>query len=129
MAVTPDDHIIPFDFAECFHNSPFTIMMLLLNRDNADNFMRSAIATNDYVIQIASYINCVKDSLLKQYQVISEEEFNETARLFAQKLAALPYEEIIDILTPIEEYYSKEVADYYDLYLDCVQKNIQGLLK
>ena len=29
----------------------------------------------------------------------------------------------------LKEYYSKEVADYYDLYLGCVQKNIQGLLK
>lgn len=129
MAAASDSHINPFDFAECFHNSPFTIMMLLSNRDNADKFMRSAIANNDYVMQIASYINCVKDSLLKQYQVISEEEFNETARLFAQKLAALSDEDIIDILTPIEEYYSKEVADYYDLYLGCMQKNIQGLLK
>lgn len=129
MAVTSDDHIIPFDFAECFYNSPYTIMMLLSNGDNADKFIRSAIANNRYITQIVSYINCGKDALLKQHKVITEEEFDETAKLFAQKIATLSDEDIIDILTPIEEYYSKEVADYYDLYLECVQKNIQGLLK
>lgn len=129
MAVTSDGHVNPFDFAECFHNSPYTIMMLLSNRDNADRFIRSAIANNDYITQIVSYINCGRDSLLKQHQVIIEAEFNETAKLFAQKLVSISDEDIIDILTAIEEYYSKEVADYYDLYLGCVQKNIQGFLK
>lgn len=128
MAVTSDGHIIPFDFAECFHNSPYTIMMLLSNRDNADKFIRSAIANNDYVMKISSYINCGKDSLLKQHRVITETEFDETAKLFAQKLVSLLDEDIIDILTAIEEYYSKEVADYYDLYLGCVQKNLKDLL-
>ncbi len=103
-------------------------MMLLSNRDNTDKFIRSAIANNDYVMKIGSYINCGKDSLLKQHQVITESEFDETAKLFAQKITTLSDEDIIDILTPIEEYYSKEVADYYDLYLGCVQKNIQGIL-
>lgn len=128
MSLTSDRHIIPFDFAECFHNSPLTIMMLLSNGDNAYEFMRSAIANNDYVMQIVSYIKCGRDSLLKQHQVITGEEFDETAKLFAKKLAALPDYDIIDILTAMEEYYSKEVADYYDLYLGCVQKNIQDLL-
>ena len=129
MAVASDNHIIPFDFAECFLTSPFKIVMLLLLKDKADKFMQPIIANYDYLMQFDSQINFIKNRLLKQYRVISEEEFNETAKLFAQKLVALPHGKIIDILTPIEEYYSKEVADYYELYLKCMQKNIQGLLK
>ena len=125
MAAASDNHIIPFDFADCFQLSSFIIMMLLFYKDKADKFMRSTIANNDRFMQIVSQINSVKNFLLKQHRVISEEEFNETAKLFAQKLVALPHGKIIDILTPIEEYYSKEVADYYDLYLERVQKKFK----
>lgn len=129
MAVASDGHIIPFDFAECFLTSPFKIVMLLLCQDKADEIMHPTIANDNCLMQFDSQINSLKEILLKQYLVISEEEFNETAKLFAQKLVELPHKKIIDILTPIEEYYSKEVSDYYELYLKCVQENIQGLLK
>ena len=128
MAVTSNGHIIPFDFAECFHNSSFTIMMLLSNRDKADKFIRTVIANNDYLMRIVDYVKYGKDFLLKQYQDIAEKEFDETVKLFARKIVTLSDSDIIDVLTPIEEYYSKEVADYYDLYLGYLQKNIQGIL-